>query len=256
VLINILGNAVKFTPDGGTITFKVRELPDADGRAVYRFEISDNGIGMSEEFQKRIFEEFSQEESGSRTNYSGTGLGMAITKQFVDRMGGTICVQSLQGKGSSFIVELMFDIDTEQCLEPVLGENVSIKGMRVLLVEDNALNMEIAKEILQEEDVEITEAENGQEAVELFTGAPEGRFDAILMDVMMPVMNGFEATKAIRASGHPEAKTIPIIAMTANAYIEDVQAALDAGMNAHVAKPIDFKELFSTLGYYRKEKGL
>jgi CheY-like chemotaxis protein len=126
--------------------------------------------------------------------------------------------------------------------------------MKVLLVEDNALNMEIAKEILQEEGVEITPAEDGRQAVELFTGAPEGRFDAILMDVMMPVMNGYEATKAIRASQHPEAKTIPIIAMTANAYIEDVQAALDAGMNAHVAKPIDFKVLFSTLGCYRKEQ--
>jgi signal transduction histidine kinase/ActR/RegA family two-component response regulator len=254
VIINILGNAVKFTPEGGRITFKAQELPDVDGRAIYRFEFTDTGIGMSEQFQKRIFEEFSQEENGSRTNYNGTGLGMAITKQFVDMMGGTISVQSRQGEGSCFIVELAFEIDPEEQLESACSAHVSVKGMKVLLVEDNALNMEIAKEILQEEGVEITPAEDGRQAVELFTGAPEGRFDAILMDVMMPVMNGYEATKAIRASQHPEAKTIPIIAMTANAYIEDVQAALDAGMNAHVAKPIDFKVLFSTLGCYRKEQ--
>jgi CheY-like chemotaxis protein len=256
VFINILGNAVKFTPDGGTITFRVQELSynEEEKKALYRFQFVDTGIGMSEEYQKKIFEPFSQEENGSRTNYKGTGLGMAITKQFVDMMGGTIDVKSKKDEGSCFTVEIPFDVDAEKQVETVVDERVDLNGMKILLVEDNVLNMEIAQELLEDEGIQVTPAENGKIAVDIFTEKPAGTFDVILMDVMMPVMNGYEATKAIRNSDHPEAKTIPIVAMTANAYAEDVKTALNAGMNEHVAKPIDFDRLFVVLGHYWKEK--
>jgi CheY-like chemotaxis protein len=179
---------------------------------------------------------------------------MAITKRFVDMMGGSIQVQSQQGVGSCFTVDLFFEIDPEKTVEAEEQneEDIDLDGMKVLLVEDNELNMEIAQEILEDEGITVTTAENGKIAVDTFTDAPAKSFDAILMDIMMPVMNGHEATRAIRASNHPEAKTIPIIAMTANAFAEDVQAALEAGMNAHVAKPIDTDRLFSVLNHYRK----
>jgi signal transduction histidine kinase/CheY-like chemotaxis protein len=255
IFINILGNAVKFTPDGGTITFRAKELSAEDGKARYRFEVQDTGMGMSEEFQKKIFEPFTQEDGGARTTYKGSGLGMAITKQYVELMGGTIQVRSKLNEGSCFIVELAFEIDPEARLEVPEHITNGLKGMRVLLVEDNELNMEIAQELLEDEGVTVTTAENGQIAVDTFTNAPAGSFDAILMDVMMPVMNGHEATRTIRASNHPEAKTIPIIAMTANAYQEDVQAALQAGMDAHVAKPIETDLLFSVLNRYKRGGG-
>jgi CheY-like chemotaxis protein len=253
VFINILGNAVKFTPDGGTITFQAEEVSSTETTAHYRFVFKDTGVGMSEEFQKKIFEAFSQEDNGSRTTYKGTGLGMAISKQFVDMMGGSIQVDSEQGKGSCFTVDLDFDIDPdrkEEVKETV--DPIRLKGMKVLLVEDNELNIEIAQELLEDEGIEVTTAENGQIAVDTFTQNPPNTFDAILMDVMMPVMNGLDATRNIRASNHPEAKTIPIIAMTANAYVEDVNASLAAGMNEHIAKPIDFDRLFSVLNQYRR----
>jgi signal transduction histidine kinase/ActR/RegA family two-component response regulator len=250
VLINILGNSVKFTPDGGTISFRVNELSDSYDKVRYRFEIEDNGIGMSDEFQTRIFEAFSQEDNGSRTNYIGTGLGMAISKQFVDLMGGNISIKSKLNEGSCFDVEIVFDINPDKKEEKAIVANDNISGMRVLLVEDNMLNMEIAQEILEDEGVTVTTAENGQIALDIFTKSEQGTFDVILMDIMMPVLNGFEATKAIRASSHPEAGTIPIIAMTANAYAEDVQSALEAGMNAHIAKPINIPLLVSVLSQY------
>jgi signal transduction histidine kinase/ActR/RegA family two-component response regulator len=254
VFINILGNSVKFTPDGGTITFRVEELSAADGQAHYRFLFADTGIGMSEEFQKKIFEPFSQEDGGSRTTYKGTGLGMAISKQFVDMMGGTIALESHQGEGSRFTVELDFPIDQEHSVEEPETEEISLAGMRVLLVEDNELNMEIAQELLEDEGIKVVTAENGQIGADTFLKEPANTFDVILMDVMMPVLNGYEATKLIRASDHPEAKTIPIVAMTANAYDEDIKAALKAGMNDHVAKPIEIDRLFSVLNHYKKEK--
>jgi signal transduction histidine kinase len=253
ILINILGNAVKFTADGGTIWFRVSEIDEneSDKRASFRFEIEDTGIGMSEEFQSKIFEAFSQEDNGSRTIYKGTGLGMAITKQYVDLMGGKITVKSKINEGSCFTVDLSFDIDTDKRVENnvVIGDNVS--GMRVLVVEDNALNMEIAQEILEDEGVIVTPAENGKIAYDIFMESKAGTFDVILMDIMMPVMNGFDATRAIRESSHPEAKTIPIVAMTANAFAEDVRASLEAGMNAHIAKPINIPMLLSVLNSYR-----
>jgi signal transduction histidine kinase/CheY-like chemotaxis protein len=254
ILINILGNAVKFTPDGGKIRFQVAEQEERDGKAVYLFEIEDNGIGMSEEFQEHIFEAFSQEDNGSRTHYAGTGLGMAITKQFVDLMGGNIRVESEVAKGSKFTVELAFDIDFEKKTETQVQEeteNVNIAGMRILLVEDNELNMEIAQELLEAEGAKVSVSMNGQEALDKFLEMPAGSFDVILMDIMMPVMNGYDAARAIRASKHPDAATIPIIAMTANAYEEDVKAALNAGMNAHVAKPIDMEKFFAVISGFR-----
>jgi signal transduction histidine kinase/ActR/RegA family two-component response regulator len=253
VFINILGNAVKFTPDGGSITFKVEELEEKEGRASYRFTFRDTGIGMSEEFQQHIFESFSQEDGGSRTNYTGSGLGMAISKQFVDLMGGTITVESTIGVGSCFTVDLQFEINQQQSAQSDDScDKVSVAGMKVLLVEDNELNLEIARELLEDEGVVVTTAEDGQQAVDCFTQSAPDTFDAILMDVMMPVMNGYEATKAIRASSHPQAEIIPIIAMTANAYAEDITEAIKAGMNAHVSKPIDMARLFRVLHQYKR----
>jgi signal transduction histidine kinase/ActR/RegA family two-component response regulator len=254
ILINILGNAVKFTPDGGTISFRVQEMTDDEEKATIRFEIEDNGIGMTEEFQKHIFEAFSQADNGSRTTFMGTGLGMAITKQFVDLMGGDIKIRSKLSEGSCFTVDLTLDVDPEKRQENAQAATDDVKGMNILLVEDNMLNMEIAEEILEDEGVTVATAENGQIAVDEFNDSEPGTFDAILMDIMMPVMNGYEATRAIRASSHPDAKVIPIIAMSANAYAEDVQEALASGMNAHVAKPINIPLLLSTLNRYRVQK--
>ncbi len=253
VLINILGNSVKFTHDGGRISFRVNELSSENDKAKFRFEIEDTGIGMSEEFQTKIFEAFSQENNGSRTTYKGTGLGMAISKQFVDLMGGTIQINSQLNNGSCFIVELEFDINYEEREEKKAVVMDNISGMRILLVEDNELNMEIAQEILTDEGAIVSTAENGQMAYNTFITSPVSSFDAILMDIMMPVMNGYDATKAIRSSSHAQAKTIPIIAMTANAYAEDVQTALEAGMNAHIAKPINISMLLSVLNSFKTD---
>jgi signal transduction histidine kinase len=251
IFINILGNAVKFTPDGGKIELRVKEEAFANQKVTYRFEFEDTGIGISEEFQKKIFDEFSQEEKGGRSTYQGTGLGMAISQKYITLMGGSISVRSRLGEGSCFTVNLTFDIDEEHREQVFYDRTAQLLGMKVLLVEDNELNMEIATEILRDEGIVVTEAENGEIAYEKFMASQPGDYDAILMDVMMPVMNGYDATKAIRSSSHPRARTIPIIAMTANAYREDVQRAKDAGMNDHVAKPIDIKLLLSTLERYR-----
>lgn len=244
VLINILGNAVKFTPDGGTVTFETRELSFDGSRGEYEFCIRDTGIGMSEDFLAHIFEAFSQEHTGSRANYQGTGLGMTITKQLVTLMGGTVTVESAPGQGSTFTVRLPLNADPQgkpSSAAPEPGElPASIRGLHILLAEDNDLNMEIAKSLLQEEGAVVTGAENGRIAVEWFANSPAGTFDVILMDIMMPEMNGYEATRAIRALEREDAATIPIIAMTANAFAEDKIKAMEAGMNAHTAKPINF----------------
>ncbi len=249
VLINILGNAVKFTPDGGRICFRVAETGSADGRARFHFEVEDTGIGMKQEYLKHIWEPFSQEDGGNRTNYKGTGLGMAITKQFVDMMGGTIAVESRLHEGSKFTIDLSFDIDqhaAETAEEPAEAE-LHLEGMRVMLVEDNEINMEIAQFMLEDVGIDVTCVENGKLALELFQSRAAGSFDVILMDIMMPVMNGLDAARAIRALDRPDAKTIPIVAMTANAYDEDVRNALEAGMNEHLAKPINTGLLYRTL---------
>lgn len=247
VLVNILGNAVKFTEDGGSIEFDTSYHPGEDDRhMMVRYRISDTGVGMTEEFTEHIFDEFSQEESSARTQYKGTGLGMAITKRYVDLMSGTICVESEKGRGSTFTVEIPLELtdgENVQKQELPMAE-ANLRGVKVLLAEDNELNAEIAMVQLEELGIQVTRAADGKEAVKIFEESSPDTFDMIFMDVMMPEMNGYEATAAIRAiKNHPDACRIPIIAMTANAFAEDVQASLDAGMNGHIAKPIVMDEV-------------
>ena len=251
VLLNIISNAVKFTKDGGTFSFAAENAPgNDDHHIIIRYRISDTGIGMSEEFQSRIFDEFSQENDGARTSYKGTGLGMAIAKKYVDLMGGKIEVSSRQGVGSTFTVEIPLRI-AEQILtekEEKLRKDMDLHGLHVLLAEDNDLNAEIAVSLLEEQGMIVTRAADGKSALLQFCNTAPGTFDLILMDIMMPEMNGYETTKAIRnLSDRPDGKEIPIIAMTANAFAEDVQAALDAGMDDHVAKPMDMDILISAI---------
>lgn len=250
VLVNILGNAVKFTEDGGTISFEISYRNENEEGPIYvTYLISDTGVGMSEDFLTHIFDEFSQEANNARTQYRGTGLGMAITKRYVDLMGGTIHVESKKGVGSTFTVELPFEKTDADSVHPVIADvnAVSLDGIRVLLAEDNDLNTEIARLQLEERCIHVTRAVDGQDAVEQFASNPPGTFDLILMDVMMPNKNGYEATKDIRCMDREDAKTIPIIAMTANAFAEDVQASFDAGMDGHIAKPIDMKEVTTAI---------
>ena len=251
VLVNILSNAVKFTEDGGSITFETASRPGSDPQnVIITYRVSDTGIGMSPEFLDHIFDEFSQEESSARTQYKGTGLGMAITKRYVELMGGTIRVESKKGVGSTFTVELPMVLTDESRVQkqdaPIA--KTELKGMKVLLAEDNDLNAEIATVQLEELGMTVTRAPDGAAAVTLFAQNPPDTFDVILMDIMMPKMNGYEATRAIRSMpARPDAKTIPIIAMTANAFAEDIQESLNAGMNAHIAKPIAMDEVIKTI---------
>ena len=204
---------------------------------------------MAEEFQKHIFEPFAQEHSGSRTKFAGTGLGMPIAKKLIETMGGTITFESENGAGTTFVIRLPFRIDTDRSGRPETGEKteVSIRGLHILLAEDNELNMEIAEFLLQNEGAVVTKAWNGQEAVEIFEKSGSGEFDVILMDIMMPVMNGYEAAKMIRSLDREDAKAIPIIAMTANAFTEDRLRAKEAGMDEHVAKPVDVELLIKVI---------
>ena len=251
VLLNIISNAVKFTKDGGTISFVAENCPGNDEHhVIVRYRISDTGIGMSEEFQSRIFDEFTQENDGARTSYKGTGLGMAIAKKYVDLMGGKIEVSSRQGVGSTFTVEIPLliaeHVETEE--KEKLKKDMNLHGLHVLLAEDNDLNAEIAIALLEEQGMIVTRAVDGKSALTQFCNTAPGTFDLILMDIMMPEMNGYETTKAIRnLSNRPDGKEIPIIAMTANAFAEDVQAALDAGMDDHVAKPMNMDILTSAI---------
>ena len=251
VLVNILGNAVKFTKDGGRITFDASYGPGKDDQhIVVCYRVVDTGVGMGEEFTQRIFDEFSQEENSARTKYKGTGLGMAITKRYVDLMGGTITVESKKGVGSAFTVELPMEVTDESKIHR-RGSSVGshdLTGVKVLMAEDNDLNAEIAMIQLEELGIQVTRAADGQEAVDTFAKNPSGTFDIILMDIMMPVITGFEATAAIRSlPNRPDALLIPIIAMTANAFAEDVQASLDAGMNGHLSKPIVMDEVVKAI---------
>ncbi|WP_147353390.1 transporter substrate-binding domain-containing protein [Clostridium sp. AM42-4] len=256
VLLNIISNAVKFTKDGGTISFAAESRPGKDEQhIIVRFRISDTGIGMSEEFQTRIFDEFSQENNGARTSYKGTGLGMAIAKRYVDLMGGKIEVSSRQGVGSTFTVEIPLliaeHVPAEK--EEKLRNDIAVRGLHVLLAEDNDLNAEIAVTLLEEKGMIVTRTADGKSALTQFCNTAPGTFELILMDIMMPEMNGYETTKAIRnMPDRPDGKKIPIIAMTANAFAEDIQAALDAGMDGHVAKPVDMGVLLSVITKYIK----
>ena len=251
VLVNILGNAVKFTEDGGSIHFETSYHPGADARHIMvRYRVSDTGIGMTEEFIEHIFDEFSQEENNARTHYKGTGLGMAITKRYVDLMGGTISVKSRKGEGSTFTVELPLELTDESNVQKQGFSNtdVDLTDVKILLAEDNDLNAEIAMVQLEELGIRVTRAADGKEAVKTFAENPPGTFDLIFMDIMMPEMNGYEATETIRSMNNRlDGRSIPIIAMTANAFAEDVQASLDAGMNGHIAKPIVIDEVIKAI---------
>ena len=254
IFVNILGNAVKFTGDGGSIKFFVNYFTTEDSDTfIARYIISDTGVGMSKEFINHIFDEFSQEENSARTMYKGTGLGMAITKRYVDLLGGNISVESEKGIGSTFTVEIPMKVTTANELNNNNNNRYSLnkidlKSLNVLLVEDNDLNAEIAIYQLEEQGIKVTRACNGEEAVILFKDNPPLTFDLILMDVMMPKLNGYEATKQIRSLiNRPDSKSIPIIAMTANAFAEDVEASLASGMNDHLSKPIVVDELVKTI---------
>ena len=242
VMMNILSNAVKYNKENGCIYISCREISaEQPGMTTMEFVCRDTGIGMTEEFQKYIFEPFAQEHTGSRTKFAGTGLGMPISKKLIEKMGGTITFESEEGVGTTFVIRVPFRIDTDRSdrVETREKQEASIRGMHILLAEDNELNMEIAEFMLQNEGAVVTKAWNGQEAVELFEKSRSGKFDVILMDIMMPVMNGYEATKRIRSLDREDAKEVPIIAMTANAFTEDRIRAKEAGMDEHVAKPVD-----------------
>ena len=258
VLINILSNAVKYTPDGGTIRFCAKETLYEEGLVHLRIEITDNGIGMSEEFLQHIFEPFTQEQRSSRTHYKGTGLGMAITKKLVDQMHGSLDVESEPGKGSTFIVRLSLPVDPTPhpvaAQQPAKQEDApTLAGLHLLLAEDNELNSEIAVTLLEAEGAKVTAVTNGREAVEAMQHAAPHTYDAVLMDVMMPEMNGLEATRCIRAfEGVGPDEGTPIIAMTANVFADDVRACLDSGMNSHVGKPLDMRVLMREILKYTR----
>ena len=250
VMMNILSNAMKYNRENGHIYISCIEIPSGQPETTtMEFVCRDTGIGMTEEFQKHIFEPFAQEHSGSRTKFAGTGLGMPIAKKLIEKMGGTITFESVEGVGTTFVIRVPFRIDTDRDSKVETGEKteVSIRGLHILLAEDNELNMEIAEFMLQNEDAEVTKAWDGQEAVKIFEKSRSGEFDVILMDIMMPVMNGYEAAKMIRSLDREDAKAIPIIAMTANAFAEDRIRAKEAGMDEHVAKPVDVELLIKVI---------
>ena len=256
IMLNIISNAIKYTPEGHSIYVEVHEaVSENPSKIRYIFSCEDTGIGMSEEYLPHIYEEFSREHSTTENKVPGTGLGLPIIKSMIELMGGSIQVESRQGIGTKFTIDLSFDIALK---EEVYGSEDTIessaihtiKGKRILLVEDNELNAEIAKTVLEDVGALITRAENGQQALELFKKKPAGTFDVILMDLMMPVMDGYTATRKIRELERSDAKKVPIIAMTANSFTEDVQASLDAGMNAHLSKPIVIEEVIKTILRY------
>ena len=251
ILMNIAGNAVKYNRENGSIRLAYQETAFDGANATFEFVCADTGKGMSKEFQEHMFEPFSQEENGARTTFGGSGLGLSIVQKLVEKMNGQISVVSEEGKGSTFTITLTLRVDplTESdSREPELKtQRKSIKGIRILLAEDNALNMEIAEFILESEGAVITKAWNGQEAVDIFQNSDEGTFDIILMDVMMPVMDGLSATRTIREMDRKDAREIPIIAMTANAFDEDRKRSREAGMDRHLAKPLDPREIVKTI---------
>ena len=254
IFSNLLSNAVKYTQEGGKIQFFVEECETKSSvYAKYRFLVSDNGMGMSADFKDTIFDAFTRAESSLTNKIQGTGLGMAITKNLVEAMGGTIDVDSDLGQGSCFEVLLDLKIAEDRTVALAAQEETDeqdgniLQGMRFLCAEDNEINAEILTELLKIEGAECTICENGEEILKTFEQSASGDYDMILMDIQMPVMNGYEATKAIRRSSHKLAKTIPIIAMTANAFSEDIQHSLAAGMNAHVSKPVEMKVLEKTI---------
>ena len=258
VLMNILSNAVKYTPTGGHIRFEVDELPRNEHYARYRFVVQDDGIGMSEAYQKTLFDPFTREERSGTNKVQGTGLGMAITKNIVDLMGGSINVESTTGKGTRFEVVLEFPVDAEadtvpeaQVLPEEEEETSPLSGMKFLCAEDNAINAEILEMLLEANGASCTICSNGQEIVDAFASVRPGEYDMILMDVQMPVMDGLEATRRIRSGENPLGRIIPILAMTANAFLEDMQKSREAGMDEHLSKPVDIAALEQTVKRFR-----
>ena len=255
LFLNVYSNAIKYNKVGGKIETVLRMVEQHDNTVTYEWTISDTGIGMSPEFLTHIFEPFAQEHSDARSIYRGTGLGMSIVKSLVDAMHGTIEVKSEVNVGSTFTITLPFEIAEEEAViakkEPVQDANIS--GVKLLLVEDNELNAEIAQVQLEEAGAKVTVVRDGKQALERFAEMPEGTFDAILMDIMMPVMDGITATKAIRSLQRSDAATIPILAMSANAFAEDEKKSLEAGMNAHLAKPLNMERVMATIAEYCKK---
>ena len=254
IIQNIEANAVKYTPEGGSVTVSCSEVETRGDTAVLEFVCTDTGIGMSEEFQKKAFEPFAQENANARTAYSGTGLGLAIAHELVEQMGGTITFQSRAGQGTTFVVRLPLRIDrAAEAPKPAdAAASGTVQGAKILLVEDNELNMEIAQFLLENEGAEVTQAWNGQEAVELFAASEPGHYDVVLMDVMMPVMGGLDAARVIRGMKRPDAATVPIFAMTANAFQDDIERSRAAGMNEHLTKPLDAEQLMKMIARYRR----
>lgn len=258
VLMNILSNAVKYTPTGGHIRFEVEELPRNEYYARYRFVVQDDGIGMSEDYQKTLFDPFTREEKSGTNKVQGTGLGMAITKSVVDLMGGSISVESATGKGTRFEAVLEFPIDTEtdavqkaQALPEEEDAASPLSGMKFLCAEDNAINAEILQMLLETKGASCTICPNGQEIVDAFAGVKPGDYDMILMDIQVPVMDGLEATRRIRSGENPLGRAIPILAMTANAFLEDMQKSKEAGMDEHLSKPVDISALEQVVKRFR-----
>ena len=252
ILLNLAGNAVKYNRPGGTLAVFCKEGPVEGDKARFTFTVEDTGLGMSEEFQKHLFEPFSQEDTSRRSSYTGTGLGLAITKELIEKMGGSITFESKLGVGTRFVFDLLFKIDhtAEEEKDQDALKDCDLHGAKVLLVEDNDLNREIAQFILENEGIKVTSAVNGKDAVDVFKASAPGDFDLILMDVMMPVMDGLEATRQIRSLEREDAKKIPIFAMTANAFSDDRRRCKEAGMTEHLAKPLDSEKLIAKLRLY------
>ena len=251
VLLNLLSNAYKFTPEGGKISVTLNQLGDShDDTADYELRVKDSGIGMTPEFAAKVFEAFERERTSTVSKIQGTGLGMAITKSIIDLMGGDIKVITAPGEGTEFVVNVNFKLAEdmeEELAADTAAQVIDFEGKKLLLVDDIEVNREIAKMLLESEGFIVDTASDGSEAVEKVANAKPGDYDCVLMDIQMPIMNGYDAAKKIRKLENPELANVPIIAMTANAFSEDVKAALDAGMNAHIAKPIDVPNMMSTL---------
>ena len=253
ILQNIEGNAVKYNREGGSISLTASEIACADGMATYQFICTDTGRGMSRAFLEHAFEPFAQEDTSARTAYMGTGLGLPIAKQLAEMMGGKIEVESEQNVGTTFTITIPFEIDihyTADSMDEQEIQEVDVSGVRVLLAEDNELNMEIARFILENAGMEVTTVFNGKEAVDTFSASEENQFGLILMDVMMPVMDGLTAARTIRAMKRMDARKVPIFAMTANAFADDIEESRKAGMNEHLSKPLDEDRMIRVIRQY------
>ena len=250
ILTNIIDNALKYNRPRGSVFVQVKETVCRNGTANYRFIIEDTGIGIGKDFKKHIFEPFTQEHQNARTHYNGVGLGMSVVKKLVDQMKGTIEIDSQVGKGSVIQVQLPIRVDgtrSTQIVEEKQDVRADVAGMSVLLVEDNEINCEIVEFMLEDAGAKVVTANNGKAAVDAFASSAVDTFDCVLMDLMMPVMSGYEAVRVIRGLDRPDAKTVPVIALSANAFEEDVAMAKDAGMNEHLAKPVDMEKMFETM---------